>query len=113
MTVLGTVDDYFGSFDAHFNINSLLNDNDYYYYVSSHIDESNIDILTKPPRLNKGQIIDFYDNIRKKIKRNQLNIGLIKKYITIEPINNIINNWSFLGTITSKETSSSCHFFDF
>lgn len=74
------------------NINSLLNDNDYYYYVSSNIDESNVDILTKPPRLNKGQIIDFYDNIRKKIKRNQLNIGLLKKYITIEPINNIINN---------------------
>lgn len=74
------------------NINSLLSGSDYFYYISSSIDESNIDILTKPPRLNKGQIVDFYDNIRRKISKNKLNINLLKKYITIESINDVLNN---------------------
>lgn len=73
------------------NINSLLSGSNYFYYISSSIDEVNVDILTKPPRLNKGQIIDFYDSIRKRINKNKLNLNLINKYLTVESLNDILN----------------------
>jgi len=72
------------------NIINLINDIDYFYYVSSHIDAENIDILTKPPRINQGSIVTFYDTIRSKLSKKNIDVNLIKKYITVEPINKIV-----------------------
>jgi hypothetical protein len=74
------------------NIINLINDIEYFYYVSSHIDEDNIDILNKPPRLNKGNIISFYDDIRSKLNNKNIDVNLIKKYITGDTVENIVSN---------------------
>lgn len=74
------------------NIINLINDIEYFYYVSSYIDENNVDILNKPPRLNKGSIITFYDEIRDKLSKKNIDVNLIKKYISVEKIENIVVN---------------------
>ncbi|XWV26369.1 hypothetical protein QJ857_gp0704 [Tupanvirus soda lake] len=73
------------------NIINLINDVDYFYYVSSHIDEENVDILNKPPRLTKGNIITFYDDIREKISKKHIDVSLIKTFITIEKVETIVS----------------------
>ncbi len=72
------------------NMINLINNVDYFYYVSSLVDKNNVDILSKPPRLSKGNIITFYDDIREKLNKNRVDINMIKKFITIEKTENII-----------------------
>ncbi|AGD92378.1 hypothetical protein LBA_00460 [Megavirus lba] len=74
------------------NIINLINDVDYFYYVSSHIEEDNVDILTKPPRLTRGNIVNFYDEIRQKLSKKNIDVNLIKKYINIDKTENIVSN---------------------
>ncbi|AAV51140.1 hypothetical protein [Acanthamoeba castellanii mimivirus] len=81
------------------NIGNLINDVDYYYYVSSHIDKQNTDILTKAPRLTKGDIITFYDGVRTKLNGKNIDVCLIRKYITIDTIENIV------ATMFHKDTN--------
>ncbi|BCS82655.1 ankyrin repeat protein [Cotonvirus japonicus] len=84
------------------NIENLINDVNYFYYVSCHIDNNNVDILTKPPRLNKGNIISFYDDVRTKLNNKNIDVHLIKKYINIDTTENIITNM-FNKNINVKE----------
>ncbi|AGC01925.1 ankyrin repeat protein [Acanthamoeba polyphaga moumouvirus] len=74
------------------NIVNLINDVDYFYYVSSQIDENNVDILTKPPRITKGNIINFYDEIRQKLNKRNIDVNLIKRYINVDKVENIVSN---------------------
>ena len=74
------------------NIINLINDVDYFYYVSSGITRKNIDILTKPPCLDKGIIIKFYDNLREKINGKNIDITLLNQYFTVETTKNIVGN---------------------
>ncbi|AVL94774.1 hypothetical protein ma388 [Moumouvirus australiensis] len=73
------------------NIVNLINDVDYFYYVSSQIDENNVDIITKPPRITKGNIIDFYDKIRQKLSKKNIDVNLIKRYINVDKVENIVS----------------------
>ena len=69
-----TVNVYYQSLKI--NIINLINNVDYFYYVSSHIDQDNVDILNKPPRLNKGNIVTFYDDVRKKLSKKNIDVNL-------------------------------------
>jgi len=81
---------YYQSFKI--NIINLINNVDYFYYVSSHIDEDDVDILNKPPRLSVGSIVTFYNDIREKLNQKNIDVNLIKKFITVEKIEDIMSN---------------------
>nr|WBF70804.1 ankyrin repeat protein [Megavirus caiporensis] len=84
------------------NIVNLINDIDYFYYVSSHIEEDNVDILTKSPRLTRGNIVNFYDEIRQKLSKKNIDVNLIKKYINIDKTENIVSNMFDTNTNTQE-----------
>ena len=74
------------------NIINLIKDVDYFYYVSSNITMDNIDILSKPPVLNKGTITTFYDKIRKKLNKKKIDVNLLNQYFTVETTKNIVGS---------------------
>ena len=80
---------YYQSFTI--NIVNLLNGIDHFYYVSSHVDENTTDILANPPRINKGSIVTFYDNLREKLSKKNIDVNLIKRFITVEPVETVIS----------------------
>lgn len=70
------------------NLGNLVSNKDDFYYFSEH---HNLDILNDGPFISRKKVINFYDNLKQKIyKKNTLNIGLINKYISIAPVNDII-----------------------
>lgn len=74
------------------NIQNLIRGIDYFYHTTESIDENNVDIIDKPPRLNKGIIINYYDNIRTKLNNKKIDVNLIKQNFTVEEYTVIIEN---------------------
>lgn len=79
---------YYQSFAI--NLINLINDKDYFYYVCSSETGDNSNFMYSPPRINKGNIISFYDKLRSKLNKKMINTKLIKKYINVVPLETIV-----------------------
>jgi len=77
------------NFFTSFNINlyNLIHDIDNYYYVSS---VANLDIMNNEPRISKSLITEFYEKLRKGLNDRKIDTKMIREYITIEPIMDVM-----------------------
>jgi len=97
---------------CHMNLFNLISGSDFFFYTSRSIDIDHIEVLNKPPRMTKGQITNFYEEFKNKIKKNNINVLLLKKYFPSENISNIVNKLleddssAYMNKLVEKHTKS-------
>lgn len=82
------------------NLKNLVRGSDDYYFYNHHM---NFDILTSPPYISSSRIIDYYDNLAKRIyNESTFNIKIFSSYFSIDLLPHILTD-IFLNKIgTSK-----------
>lgn len=71
-----------------------------YYHYSTHM---NLDILTSPPYISSSRIIDFYDNLAKRIyNRSTFNIAIFVSYFSTDLLPHVLTDIFLNRTGASK-----------